>query len=73
MSMDAGERANKLSALKDELKKAEDEHNELLKTLQSQFKASQDNLEKLKEESAPVIKMLKAATPAAKAGSKDEM
>lgn len=73
MSMDAGERANKLAALKDELKKAEDDHNELLKKLQSQFKESQDSLEKLKEESAPVIKMLKAATPAAKAGGKDEV
>jgi len=74
MAMDAGERANKLAAMKDELKKAEDDHNELLKKLQAQFKESQDALEKIKEESAPVIKMLKAATPSgAKAGGKDEV
>ena len=60
--------------MKSAMKKAEDDHNELLKTLQAQFKESQDGLEKLKEESAPVIKMLKAATPSAKAaGGKDEV
>jgi len=73
MAMDATERATKLTALKDELKKAEDDHNELLKKLQASFKESQDSLEKLKEESAPVIKMLKAATPSGKAAGKDEV
>ena len=73
MAMDATERATKLTALKDELKKAEDDHNELLKGLQEQFKTSQDALEKLKEDSAPVIKMLKAATPSAKPAGKDEV
>jgi len=74
MEMDASERATKLETMKSAMKKAEDDHNELLKTLQAQFKESQDGLEKLKEESAPVIKMLKAATPTAKAaGGKDEV
>ena len=75
MAMDAAEREAKMTKMKDELKAAEDTHNELLKTLQAQFKESQDGLEKLKEESAPVIKLLKAATPAAVAGgaAKDEV
>jgi len=72
MDMDAGERTAKLEKMKEELKSAEDAHNELLKGLQAQFKESQDALEKLKEDSAPVIKLLKAASPAAKAG-KDEV
>ena len=75
MSMDATERETQLTSLKDALKKAEDDHNDLLKNLQEQFKTSQDALEKLKEDSAPTIKMLKAATPkpAAAAGGKDEV
>jgi hypothetical protein len=75
MAMDASERATKLETMKTELKKAEDDHNELLKNLQAQFKESQDSLEKLKEDSAPVIKMLKAATPtgAGAAKGKDEV
>jgi len=72
ISMDATERATKLETMKTELKASEDAHNELLKVLQAQFKESQDGLEKLKEDSAPVIKLLKAATPAAKA-AKDEV
>jgi len=75
MDMPADEREAKLTAMKDALKKAEDDHNELLKNLQEQFKTSQDALEKLKEDSAPTIKMLKAATPkpAAAAAGKDEV
>jgi hypothetical protein len=75
IAMDAAERESKLTDLKAALKKAEDDHNELLKNLQEQFKGSQDALEKLKEESAPTIKMLKAATPspAKAAGGKDEV
>merc|ERR1719271_191525 len=47
---------------------------EQLKGLQEQFKTSQDALEKLKEDSAPTIKMLKAATPkGAPAAGKDEV
>jgi len=73
--MPADEREKKLTDMKDALKKAEDDHNELLKNLQAQFKESQDGLEKLKEDSAPVIKMLKAATPkpADGAAAKDEV
>jgi len=74
MDMDAAEREAKLTSMKDALKKAEDDHNELLKNLQEQFKTSQDALEKLKEDSAPTIKMLKAATPKpAAAATKDEV
>jgi len=73
VSMDPTERETKMTTMKEALKKAEDDHNELLKTLQAQFKESQDGLEKLKEESAPVIKMLKAATPSGKAAGKDEV
>jgi len=73
MDMDATERATKLDSMKAALKKTEDDHNELLKTLQAQFKESQDALEKLKEDSAPTIKMLKAATPSKPAAGKDEV
>jgi len=70
VAMDADERASKLEALKTALAAAEATHEELLKTLQSTYKESMDGLEKLKEESAPQIKLLKAATPAAPAASK---
>jgi len=74
IAMDAGEREAKLTKMKTELTTAEEAHNELLKQLQAQFKESQDALEKLKEDSAPTIKMLKAATPkAAPAAGKDEV
>jgi len=73
IAMDGAERATKLETMKTEMKSAEDAHNELLKQLQAQFKESQDGLEKIKEDSAPIIKLLKAATPSAKAGGKDEM
>jgi len=72
-SMSEEERAEKLEKAKTELKTAEDAHNELLKQLQSTYKDSQDKLEKLKEDTAPVIKMLKAATSTKKAGGKDEV
>ena len=72
--MPAAERDTKLTDMKAAMSKAEEDHNELLKKLQAQFKESQDALEKLKEDSAPTIKMLKAATPSAKpAGGKDEV
>jgi len=75
IDMDAAERDSKLAALKKEMADAEEAHNELLKKLQAQFKESQDALEKLKEESAPTIKLLKAASPkpAAAAATKDEV
>jgi protein disulfide-isomerase A6 len=74
--MDAAERTTMLESLKKSLADAEEAHNELLKTLQAQFKESQEGLEKLKEESAPTIKLLKAATPKAATPTgdvKDEM
>merc|ERR1711957_762932 len=52
----------KLTELKKAMADAEEEHNALLKTLQSTFKESQEKMEKLKETSAPQIKLLKAAT-----------
>jgi len=75
IAMDAAERETKLTTMKKALTDAEEAHNELLKSLQAQFKESQDGLEKLKEDSAPTIKLLKAATPkdAAAAPKKDEV
>jgi len=73
IDMDPAEREAKMTTMKDELKKAEEAHNDLLKQLQAQFKESQDALEKLKEDSAPVIKMLKAATSTKGAAGKDEV
>merc|ERR1712087_435520 len=45
---------------------AEKKHEALLKELQATYKGSMEGLEKLKEASAPKIKLLKAATPTAK-------
>jgi len=75
IAMDGEERATKLADMKKALADAEEKHNELLKQLQSTFKESQESLEKLKEESAPTIKLLKAATPgpAKAAPAKDEV
>jgi hypothetical protein len=74
IAMPAEERDTKLADMKAKMAKAEEDHNELLKTLQAQFKESQDGLEKLKEDSAPVIKMLKAASPKpAASAAKDEV
>jgi hypothetical protein len=74
IDMPAAERDSKLTEMKKALADAEEAHNELLKTLQAQFKESQDGLEKLKEDSAPTIKLLKAASPKPAADSgKDEM
>jgi len=76
VDMDPAEREAKMTKMKEELSAADDAHNELLKNLQAQFKESQDALEKLKEESAPVIKLLKAASPApaaAAGAAKDEV
>ena len=74
IAMPAEERAAKLEELKKALSDGEEEHNALLKQLQATFKESQEKLEKLKEDAAPQIKLLKAATPGpAKAGGKDEV
>jgi len=74
IAMPAEERASKLEELKKTMSEADDAHQALLKELQATFKESQEKLEKLKEDSAPQIKLLKAATPApVKAGGKDEV
>jgi len=74
IAMPADERAAKLEELKKALSDGEEEHNALLKQLQATFKESQEKLEKLKEDAAPQIKLLKAATPSPKAsGGKDEV
>jgi len=72
--MAADDRTAMLEKLKTELASAESKHEALLKELQSTYKESMDGLEKLKEDSAPKIKLLKAATPSAAAASgKDEV
>jgi len=74
VAMPAEEREAKLAELKKALADGEEEHNALLKQLQATFKESQEKLEKLKEDSAPQIKLLKAATPSGKAEkTKDEV
>lgn len=73
IAMPADERAAKLASMKKAMEKADEDHNELLKKLQAQFKESQDAVEKLKEESTPVMKLLRAATPKAPASGKDEV
>jgi len=72
MEMPAAERDALLVSMKKAMADAEEAHGELLKKLQAQFKESQDGLEKLKVESSPTIKLLKAATPKA-AANKDEV
>lgn len=69
VAMDAAERASKISALASDLKDAQSAHEKLLESLQAQFKASQEAMEQLKEETAPELKLLKAASP--KADKKD--
>jgi len=75
IEMPAEKRDAMLKEMKDAMDAAEKAHDELLKGLQSQFKESQDGLEKLKEESSPVIKLLKAASPkpVTAAATKDEV
>jgi len=74
IAMAADERAKMLEDMKTELSAAEAKHEALLKELQATYKESMDSLEKLKETSAPKIKLLKAATPAPpKEAPKDEV
>jgi len=74
IDMPAEERATMLETMKTELSSAEAKHEALLKELQATYKESMDSLEKLKETSAPKIKLLKAATPTpAKDAPKDEV
>jgi hypothetical protein len=74
IAMSAEERSTKLEELKTALKAKEEAHEELLKSLQAQYEESNEGVEKFKKETAPTIKLLKAATPKpAKAGGKDEV
>jgi hypothetical protein len=63
VAMPAEERDTKLADMKSALEKAEKDHEDLLKQLQATYKESMEKLEKLKEDSAPTMKLLKAATP----------
>jgi hypothetical protein len=63
VAMPAEERDSKLAEMKSALEKAEKDHEDLLKQLQATYKESMEKLEKLKEDSAPTMKLLKAATP----------
>jgi len=67
IAMPAEERESMMTKLKDELATAQTAHDELLKELQAKYKQSMSDIEKLKETTAPKIKLLKAATPAPKA------
>jgi len=75
IDMPAEERETQLTTLKEELSAAEKKHEELLKELQATYKGSMEAIEKLKETTAPKIKLLKAATPAPPkaAAGKDEV
>merc|ERR1711924_423759 len=65
INMPAEERDAKLADLKKKMGDAEKAHEDLLKTLQSTYKESMDSLEKLKETSAPTIKLLRPPRPRA--------
>jgi len=76
VAMPAEERAKMLADLKEEMSAADKKHEDLLKELQATYKKSTEDLEKLKEASAPKIKLLRAATPSeapADAAPKDEV
>ena len=73
-ALGAEEVAKRIKAGEDAVKAAEESFETQLKELQATYKESMDGLEKLKESSAPKIKLLKAATPSpAKDASKDEV
>ncbi len=75
IAMKAEERDAMLKELKESVATAEKTHEALLKTLQETYKKSMDDLEALKGENAPKIKLLRAATPkpAAADAAKDEV
>lgn len=66
IAMDADARASKIATLSTGMKDAESAHEKLLESLQAQYKASSEALDKLKEETAPELKLLKAASPSTK-------
>jgi len=65
MAMSAQRREGRLNKLTNAIKLKQAEHDALLKRLQESHSQSQDALEKLKGELQPILKLLKAATPAA--------
>ena len=68
------ERLQELTALRAKVSGAQEEHDELLKTLQEKYEASETSLEALKKETKPRMKMLRASTaPAPDSTAKDEM
>ena len=64
-AMSQERRTAKLNKLKNAIMKKESEHEAVQKSLQAQYDASNKKLEQMKEELAPQIKMLRAATPKA--------
>lgn len=61
--MSQARRDAKMVKLQNAIKKGEADHEAVQKDLSSQYEASNKKLEALKEELAPQIKLLKAATP----------
>jgi len=66
IKMSQGRRDAKLAKLKNAISKLETSHEALQKELSSKYEASNKNLEKLKEELQPQIKLIRAATPTSK-------
>ena len=62
-AMSQARRDAKLNKLKNAISKQEAEHEMVQKSLSERYEASNKNLEALKKEYGPQIKMLKAATP----------
>uniref|UniRef100_A0A7S3AL87 Thioredoxin domain-containing protein n=1 Tax=Haptolina ericina TaxID=156174 RepID=A0A7S3AL87_9EUKA len=62
-AMSQARRDAKLIKLKNAIKKAEDKHETLQKGLSSQYEASNQKLEALREKLKPDIKLMTAATP----------
>ena len=62
MAKPAADLTEELNTLNEKLQTAEATHEELLKSLQAQFEASQEALDKLKKEVKPRTKLLRAAT-----------
>jgi len=65
--MSQARRDAKIMKLTNAIKKKEAEHEAVQKRLQAEFDASNSAKEKLEEEYKPLIKLMKAATPAAAA------
>jgi len=74
MAMSEADRLAELTSLQESVKKMEEEHEALLKSLQASYDESNTKLEEYKKTSKPRIKLLKkAAGPAASTPPKDEV